>query len=607
MRSINIIILSFFYGLYSVVAQEVKFTATATPGILRVGEQFQLVYELNASASELEVPELDDFQLLGGPSTGSSSSIQFQNGKTTRSEKYTYTYFLMAIKDGTFTIPPATAKIKRDTYKSNSVKIEVVKDRSGAGQSTVPSGEPAKKSGVDADVPSGENLFIRLHIDKTSAYVGEQIIAWIKIYSRVDLSQVDPNFKGPDFKGFYQQSVEIPALRSLERENVNGEIYGTGILRKVVLFPQKTGEVIIQPFNIDVAYQKQVRRRSKSIFDDFFGPSVQNVPVTLTSKKVRINIKPLPPDKPASFTGAVGNFKMNASINKTDVTTNDAVTLKVNVSGKGNIKLIDDLNVSFPPSLETFKPVVRTVQENALSGSQSFEYTIIPRHAGNFKISPIKFSYFDPSSKVYRTLTTQEFNIAVAKGKEDTTSVIITGLSKEDVKLLGSDILFIKNKPFKLFKMNRFIIGSVKFYAIYLLAIVLFVLFIIIRRKRINRNANVGLVKNRRANKYARKRLRIALGMLKKNNHESFYEEVLKAMWGYLSDKLNIPVADLSKDTSKEALIKNKIDEELLNTFYYIIDNCEYARFSPEHESTEMHKLYNDAIKTIIKLQQKLK
>jgi hypothetical protein len=610
MKRIIILILSVLFVLYDMQAQkdqDVQFTAAAMPKVLRVGEQFQLVYELNASPSELQIPELNDFQLLAGPSTGTSSSIQVQNGKTTRSVKYTYTYYLLANKEGTFTIPPASAKIRRDTYTSNEVRIEVVKGQSVPAQSTAPSGEPDQKSEAVTDIASDENLFIRLHVDKTSAYIGEQIIAWIKIYSRVNLSQVDPNYKGPDFKGFYQQSIEIPPLRALERENINGEIYGTGILRKVVLYPQTTGEIIIQPFDIDVAYQKQIRRRSRSIFDDFFGPSVQNVPVTLTSKRVKINVKPLPPNKPGSFTGAVGSFKLNASINKTEVTTNDAITLKVNISGKGNIKLIDELSISFPPALETFKPVVRTVQDNVLSGSQLFEYTIIPRHAGEYKISPIEFSYFDPSSKLYKTLTTQEFNISVEKGKEDTTSVIITGLSKEDVKLLGSDILFIKNMPFKLYNMNRFIIGSIEFYAIYLLALLLFVLFIIIRRKRIKRSADAGLVKNRRANKYARKRLRKALRMLKNNNTEEFYEEVLKAMWGYLSDKLNIPVADLSKDTSKEALIKNNIDEELLNSFYYIIDNCEYARYSPEHASEEMHKLYNKSIKTIIKLQQKLK
>ncbi len=605
-----IIILSVFFVLCEIKAQDdqdIKFTAAVIPKVLRTGEQFQLVYELNASASELQIPELDDFQLLGGPSTGSSSSIQIINGKTTHTVKYTYTYYLLAAKEGTFTIPPATAKIKRDIYKSNPVQVEVVKGTSVSREPSAPSGEPAMKPEADADVPSDENLFIRLHVDKTSAYIGEQIIAWIKIYSRLNLSQVDPNYKGPDFKGFYQQSIEIPPLRALERENVNGEIYGTGILRKVVLYPQTTGEIIIQPFNIDVAYQKEVRRRSRSIFDDFFGPTLQNVPVTLTSNKVKINVKPLPPNKPGSFTGAVGSFSLNASINKTDVTTNDAITLKVNISGKGNIKLIDDLNISFPPSLETFKPVARTVQDNALSGSQSFEYTIIPRHAGSYRISPIEFSYFDPSSKVYKTLSTEEFNISVLKGREDTTGVIITGLSKEDIKLLGSDILFIKNQPFRLLKTNRFIIGSIEFYAIYLISTLIFILFIIIRRKRIKRRADDGLIKNRRANKYARKRLRKALRMLKNNNSEAFYEEVLKAMWGYLSDKLNIPVADLSKDTSKEALVRNNIDEELMNTFYYIIDNCEYARYSPEHESEEMHELYDKAVRTIIKLQQKLK
>ncbi len=604
------IILSFLYGLYggqAPQAQDIEFTAAAIPKVLRVGEQFQLVYELNAGASELQIPELNDFQLLGGPSTGSSSSIQIINGKTTRSEKYTYTYYLLAIKEGTFTVPPATAKIKRDTYTSNSVQIEVVQGKAETGQPAAPSGQPGEKSEGDIGSPSGENLFVRLHVDKTSAYIGEQIIAWIKIYSKVNLSQLDPNYKGPDFKGFYQQPVEIPPVRSLERENVNGEIYGTGILRKVVLYPQKTGEIIIQPFNIDVAYQKQVRRRSRSIFDDFFGPTVQNVPVTLTSNAVKINVKPLPPNKPASFTGAVGSFKLDALINKNEVTTNDAITLKVSISGKGNIKLIDNLNIAFPPSLETFEPVVRTVQDNALSGSQLFEYTIIPRHAGSYKISPVEFSYFDPLSGSYKKLTSGEFNITVAKGKEDTTGVIITGLSKEDIKLLGSDILFIKTRPFKLFKKNRFIIGSMEFYTLYLLSATLFILFIIIRRKRIKRSADISMVKNRRANKYARKRLKKALRMMKNNNHEAFYEEVLKAMWGYLSDKLNIPVADLSKDTSKEALIRNSVDEELFGRFYYIIDNCEYARYSPERESEEMHDLYNKAVKTITKLQQKLK
>lgn len=607
MNRIIIILFVNIFALLTNEAQDIKFTATAVPKVLRVGEQFQLVYEINKDVSELQIPELNDFQLLGGPSTSSSSSIQIINGKTARSSKYTYTYYLSAVKDGIYTIAPATAKIKKDTYKSNAVKIEVIKGKSSTSQTTPSTASPAAKSSSNVDTHAGEDLFIRLLVDKKNAYIGEQIIAWIKIYSKINITQIDPNFKAPEFTGFYQQPFEIPPLRALERENVNGEIYGTGILRKIVLYPQKSGEIIIQPFDIDVAYQKQVKRKSRSIFDDFFGPTVQNVPVKLKSKAVKLNIKSLPASMPSSFTGAVGNFRMSASINKTQVKTNDAVTLKVNISGKGNIKLIDEMEFEFPPALETFKPIVKTKQDNVLEGSQSFEYTIIPRYAGDFKIGPIEFTYFNPSTRSYKILKSQEFNISVAKGEEDTTTVVISGLSKEDVKLLSSDIIFIKNKPFNFTPKNKFIFGSTRFYAMYLISLMLFLLIILFRRKRIKRNANIKLVKNRRANKFARKRLKKASGFMRQNNRKTFYDEVLKAMWGYLSDKLNIPIADLSKDTSREALIRNKINDNLMNKFYDIIDSCEYARYSPGDESSEMQKLYNDAIKTIIKLQQKLR
>lgn len=607
MNRIIIILFVNIFALLTNEAQDIKFIATAVPKVLRVGEQFQLVYEINKDVSELQIPELNDFQLLGGPSTSSSSSIQIINGKTTRSSKYTYTYYLSALKDGIYTIAPATAKIKKDTYKSNAVKIEVIKGKSSTSQTTPSTASPAAKSSSNVDTHAGEDLFIRLLVDKKNAYIGEQIIAWIKIYSKINITQIDPNFKAPEFTGFYQQPFEIPPLRALERENVNGEIYGTGILRKIVLYPQKSGEIIIQPFDIDVAYQKQVKRKSRSIFDDFFGPTVQNVPVKLKSKAVKLNIKSLPASMPSSFTGAVGNFRMSASINKTQVKTNDAVTLKVNIFGKGNIKLIDEMEFEFPPALETFKPIVKTKQDNVLEGSQSFEYTIIPRYAGDFKIGPIEFTYFNPSTRSYKILKSQEFNISVAKGEEDTTTVVISGLSKEDVKLLSSDIIFIKNKPFNLTPKNKFIFGSTRFYAMYLISLMLFLLIILFRRKRIKRNANIKLVKNRRANKFARKRLKKASGFMRQNNRKTFYDEVLKAMWGYLSDKLNIPIADLSKDTSREALIRNKINDNLMNKFYDIIDSCEYARYSPGDESSEMQKLYNDAIKTIIKLQQKLR
>lgn len=607
MNRFIVIVFLIICGVNINTAQDIKLSATAVPRVLRVGEQFQLVYEINKNVSGLQIPDLNDFQLLGGPSTGSSSSIQIVNGKTTRSDKYTYTYYLRALKEGTFVIPAATAKFKKNTYRSNTVKIEVVRAKSTPSQTTPSGNTPVPKSSGDADTPAGEELFIRLYVDKKNAYIGEQIIAWIKIYSKINLTQIDPNFKGPDFTGFFQQPIDIAPLRSLERENVNGEIYGTGVLRKVVLYPQKAGEITIQPFEIDVAYQKQVRRRSSSIFDDFFGPTVQNIPVKLKSKPLKLKINALPENMPQSFTGAVGNFNLSASVNNTQVKTNDAVTLKVIISGKGNIKLIDDLKINFPPALETFKPVTKTKQDNPLSGSQTFEYTLIPRYSGEFKIAPVEFSYFNPALKSYKILKSREFNITVAKGKEDTATVVISGLSKEDIKLLGSDILFIKNRPFKLVARDTLLFGTTRFYAIYIVSFVLFVLLIILRRERIKRNANIKLVKNRRANKYARKRLKKASGLMKQNDSKGFYDEVLKAMWGYLSDKLNIPIADLSKASSEEALVNMKIDEKIMNKFYEIIDKCEYARYAPGDESSEMQKLYNDAMKIIIKLQQKLR
>ncbi len=592
------------FSSFSSFAQDLEFKASAIPKVLRVGEQFQLVYEVNQNVSRVEIPDLSDFQLLGGPMTSSSTSIQIINNKTTKTVKYTYTYYLRAIKDGNFTIPPASVKYKGKTHQSNSIAIEVIPGGSTSKQSQSSQNQQSTSGQNQADV--GEDVFVRLHLDKRSAYIGEQIIAWIKIYTKVNLSGIDQGFKGPEFTGFYKQPVEIPPLRSLERENVNGEIYYTGTIQKMVLYPQKTGEITIKPFDLEVSIQKQVQSRSRSIFDDFFGPSVQNIPLTLKSNKVKITVNPLPP-KPESFTGAVGNFNMKTTVDKTALTTNEALTYKVSISGKGNIKLIDEPVIKFPPNIEQFEPKTTLKQTNELSGTKIFEYVLIPRYAGEYKISPIDFTYFNPSTKKFITLTSDEFSINVEKGDEDTTTVVISGLSKEDFKLLGKDILFIKNKPFKLYRSVELLLKNPAFYVVYLISFILFILVIIFRRETIKRNANVSLVKNRKANKYAKKRLRKAYTFLKQNKQERFYEEIMKAIWGYMGDKLTIPVAELSRDKLNEELTKLKIDKELINSIYNILDNCEYARFAPGGKESGMEELYKNVVELISKLQQKLK
>ncbi|MFO7658433.1 MAG: BatD family protein [Bacteroidales bacterium] len=586
--------------------QDVEFKATATPRVLEVGEQLRLEYMLNEDVSELEIPEFNGFQLLGGPMTGSSTSIQIINGKTTRSSQYTYTYYLRAIEEGKLTIPPAKARYKGKSYESNTLVIEVIGSGS-AQQQTNPSQKQAQQpAGTQQPASQGEEVFVRLHVDKQSAYLGEQIVAWVKVYTKLQLSGLGEGYKGPEFAGFYKQPVEIPQLTSLEPENINGQIYYTGLIQKIVLYPQKSGELSIEPFDLVVTTRQQVKSRSRSFFDEFFGPTVQDVPRTLRSNLLKIKVKPLP-DKPQSFSGAVGSFTLRSSVDKTELKTNEAITYRITISGKGNIKLVDEPNVSFPPNIEQFDPKTILNQTNELSGSKTFEYVLIPRYAGEYNIPPFEFAFFDPAKGSFTILHTDAYTINVAKGEDDTTTVVVQGLSKEDFRLLGKDILFIKNNPFKLQKQDNMIYGTPIFYLVYIVSLLLFVIIIILRRETIKRNADIVMVKNRKANKLARKRLKKAKEYLARNNRDPFYEEVMKALWGYLGDKLIIPVADLSREKSRELLQEKNVDEILISDFYTLLDSCEYARFAPDKVTSDMQKLYSDAVSLISRLEQKIK
>ena len=595
-------------------AQNVEFKASA-PNVVRENEQFNLTYTFNQEPDNVQLPNINSFQVLGGPSTSSSSSVQIINGKVSRSSSVSYTYLLVAGSKGNFTIPPATATIKGKSYQSNSISIEVLPGNAAAGNNAGSNNSAAGQGSEDNTASNsvnanGKNVFVRLLVNKKEAYVGQEIIAWIKLYTRLPISDYDRSFSGPEFTGFFKQDVDMPPLRSLQRENVGGQIYNSGTLMKVILYPQRSGDITIKPFDLDVLVQQQVNQRSRSIFDDFFNNSVRNVKVTLTSKPVTLHIKPLPAEQPPSFNGAVGKFNINATINNTTVKTNEAITLKVNVSGSGNLKLLDNLTVDFPSDIESYDPTttsnIKNTDQGAI-GEKTFEYTLIPRYAGNFHIPSVKLSYFDPDTRSYRTISTKDFNITVNKGEDDTSSVIVSGMSKEEVKLLGSDIRFIKKEGFKLHHQGMFLFGSLPFNLAFVIAFVLFLLIIIVRRETIRRNADIVMVKNRKASKYAHKRLRQAARLMHQQKQTEFYEEVSKALWGYLGDKLSIPVAKLSRETSREELVRRKIAEETMDEFFGLIDTCEYARFAPSTESSDMNKIYNDAAKIISRLQQKIK
>jgi hypothetical protein len=400
----------------------------------------------------------------------------------------------------------------------------------------------------------------------------------------------------------------VPPLRSLQREAVDGDVYGTGILRKVVIIPQKSGELVIQPFELDVSLRQEVRRKfADPFFDDFSIPEVQEIPLKIKSKAVKLMVKTLPPNAPKTFQGAVGNFRLTSEINKTSTTTNDPLTLKVTVSGRGNLKLLNEVGVTVPYDMEKYDPVINTRMDNPLSGTKTFEYLIVPKLPGKFTIPPVELTYFDAGTSQYKTLRTEAYLISVEKGAGDTLITSMPGMTKEDVKLLNQDIRFIKTKPFSLTRANAFIMRSPGYYLLYLLALGIFIAVLWNRHRMLKLNADIAGLRLRKADKYARKRLKNSEVLLKQGNDVAFYEELLGAIWGYLSDKLGIPVATLSKESAKTALLNRGVEQEIMDRLFSVTETCEMARYAHSSEDIARDKLYREALEAISDLQQKLK
>jgi hypothetical protein len=585
------------------LAQNVSITATA-PNVVKVGEQFRLNYVINASPSSFSAPEISDFYVLSGPNQSTSQSIQIINGRRTSSVTITYSYYLQATGEGKFTIPAATAVVDNQNFTSNTVEIEVIAGEKPAGTSQ-PSTSPSPQS---QDVDVSEELFVRILTNRKNIYRGEYIIATIKLYTRLSITGFGES-EMPDFQGFWTQDIESPTQLNLVRENVNGRIFNTAVIKKVILFPQKTGELTIDPFRLET-YIRQQTNRPRSPFDDFFGNSYSNVVKPLVSNQVKITVRDLPAGAPESFEGAVGSLDIKAEIDKQEAITNDALTYKIIISGKGNVQLIDAPRINFPPDFETYDPKVQTNVtngENGQSGRKTFEYLLIPRHAGNFRIPQVTLSYFEPNSGKYKTSATTEFNIVISKGDEDETVSVIAGRSKEDLKIIGSDILFIKDNPFKLFRTGQGFFGSAMLYLLYVGLLLVFFGVLLIRWKRIQRQQNIELVKNQRASREARRRLKEASSHMKKNESEAFYEAVLKALMGYLVDKLNIPMADLSKDSARKGLQKYNVKSEAIDECMGLADVCEMARYSPTVTEGGMGEVYSRSIKIISQLEQNLR
>ena len=591
-------------------ADEISFTCKA-PSTVVSGQQFKLVYTVNKEGKDLRVPEISGFDVLFGPSTSHSSSFQIVNGKATSSTQITYTYMLAGKEPGKYTIAPATIVISGDKYTSNSVKIEVLPADKQPSSSSTSQGLPVDNSSV-ANV-NNEQIFVKQHFTKTKVYEQEAIQVTYKLYTRLDVVQVG-GAKFPEFKDFFVQDIDLDPNRAWTVEHVDGYNYNTIVLKQCIIFPQHAGKINIDGGNVEVVLRmRTASSRHQSIFDDFF-QSYQDVKKSLKFAGAQITVKELPANAPAGFNGAVGAYTLNSSISSENIKVNDALTLKLKISGTGNLKLIKTPEVKFPLDFDVYDPKldvkVKPVSTGQ-NGSKSIEYVAIPRFGGDFEIPSVKFVYFDINKGAYQTLTTPTYAVKVDGTAEPTvgTTVVSNTVNKENVKQLSTDIRFIHTDIEKsLVRKDAHFAFSSSMYVCLLTPLFVFIIVLLLLQKQARENANVALRNTKRANKVAKKRLKEAQKCLHFGEKSKFYEETMRALWGYIADKLTIPVSELTKDNVQEKLQSHNCDEVLIKEFLACLSDCEFARFSPVvDESLSMENIYKRAAELIGELDNTLR
>lgn len=588
------------------IAQDVEFKASAPNAVVQ-GQKFQLVYSVNDEGQNLMVPDMSPFIILMGPTMSQRSSVQIINGKVSRDQEYTYTYVLKSEQTGTFTIPSATIEIDGKQYKSNSVTIKVVEAENEA---THPQQEATNDAASGAI--SDSDLYITMQANRTNVYQSQPVLITTKIYTRVNLEGIS-DIQHPSFRSFIAEDLSQDERIEWTLENINGKTYRVGTYNRKIVFPQRSGTLEIEPISIEFLVRIRQSRQSTNIFDNFFDTH-RTIKKTVTSKRLTIHVNPLPTPQPDNFSGFVGNLDMSVSASKKSVNVNDGVTIKTVLSGTGNLKTAGDPKISFPPDFDVFDPEITSDYSSTPSGhkgTKTYEQLIIPRHSGTFEIPAVEYVYFDPAVGQYRTLRSKPIVIQVEGESQEqtgTTRVTSPGASnRESVQFLGQDIRYIKTKPGRLKPANTFFFGSWKFYLGYIIPFVLFVLISILYRQKIKENANIQLKKTKRANKMASKRLKKAARNLKSGNSEAFYEELSKGLWGYLSDKLVIPIADLSRDNIRIELEKHGANQDNIDKLLDILDACEYARYSPAGAESQRENLYKEAVNVISRLERSIK
>jgi len=602
-----VIVLSFiiYHVSFSrVVAQSISGSA---PSQVAVGEQFRLTYTINSDDVEGfragNIP--NELEVLMGPSTSRQSSFQMINGRTSSSSSITYTYILSATDNGTFTIPPARATVNGKQISSNSIRIKV----SGQAQGHAGSQRQQRQSssGIrSAGTPiSGSDLFIKVSANKNRVHEQEPILLTYKVYTLVDLTSL--NGKMPDLKSFYSQEIALPQQKKFTIENVNGKPYRTVTWSQYVMFPQMTGKLEIPP----ITFEGVVVQANPDIdpFEAFFNGGSSYVEVKKQIKAPGLSVEVLPlPERPANFSGGVGQFNIKASLDQTEVKANDPVTLRITVSGAGNMKLLKEPVVNFPQDFDKYdaKQNEKTkLTANGLEGSITYEFLAVPRHQGTYDIPPVEFVYYDTRENAYKTLKTEALKLNVAKGNGSSQNSSYN--SQQDVEQLNKDIHYIKTGDTEQRQQGDYFFGSTGYWVALLLISLLLISLIVIFRQRAIDNANIGKMRGKKANKVAVKRLKLADKLMKQGKANEFYDEVLRALWGYVGDKLNIPVEQLSRDNISQQLSGRNVDEATIAQFIGALDECEFERYAPGDAKGNMNKTFDAAMTAIIKIEDVMK
>lgn len=617
MKKLFCIVAFLLTAIFQMSAQNV--IRVEAPDVVAVNEQFNVTFiiEGEKSPSDFQWSSGDDFQLVWGPQKGSSSSIQIINGKRSSSHQTTFTYILIPKATGTFQLPVATALLSGDRISSTQASIQVVSDGASSSQSSGKNGGKSSGGGQTSSTGSGEissnDLFMRLSLSRMEVVIGEPITATLKIYQRANVVGFE-NAKFPTFNGFWSQETYVPNNIEFKRESLDDKIYNTAVLRTYVLIPQQSGTITIDPAELVCLVNiRTAPSTSNSLFDSFFQDEYRTIRKRVTTPAVKVKVNPLPAGQPASFGGGVGNFGISARLTTDNLKTHDAASLVITVSGRGNVALLEEPKVNFPPDFEVYdtKTTENTDKSNGgTSGSKSFEYPFIPRSHGDFTIDPVEYSYYDVNAGKYVTLRTEPLHVKVAKGKGGDSTPVTTvnsGVERKDVKSLADDIRFIFTGKPGLSGSGSFFVGSVFFWILLALMILGATSVYLAFRKVAAMRADVAGTKNRRATKMAQKRLKLAGEYLDKNLYTAFYEELHKALIGFVSDKLNMDMSEISKDNIASALTEGGVSEEQTKAFTDLLDACEFARYSPDGGNEAMRSHYDAALKVISSIDSGLK